>query len=234
MIRTNRAIFLILVFLSTVVSNANSQNKFYLKLGGNITNLRHEDITNNRGLSFGLGYEFNPIRSLNTFIALEILYATRNGTLFNKTWPVSFYDYSEVIIGDINIDIRVLEIPIKFGYFFSINKKTKLKMFMGPSITRRLVNKTKHKYKGKILLDQGEEYKFDYFHYDADPTNFPASLSFLSYKTGLDFNLGTGLKISFIDLEFRYSYSLIETKNIIGLNLFGHFDSYILHLNIDL
>ena len=89
----------------------------YLKLGVNYSFFRTEGGKSEPGLTIAFGKNYYPIQNLSGFLGIGIGYVQKKAKLENKTWPTDFDPtFSNVEIGDLQYQIRYIEIPINIGY----------------------------------------------------------------------------------------------------------------------
>jgi len=210
---------------------------YYLKLGKNTSQFRNDGTSRGDGIVVGAGldYSANDRPFINGFANLEVLYSYKQAVVENKIWPANSTMESDYIIGNINSAIGCLELPIKIGYFTTIGKRAKFKLFTGLSASVPIVNKTSTTVKDIIFYwPEKKKLKVDYELVELDHSenqlfNIIENIS----KTSLSFNLGTVLSYSFINIELRYAYAISETKDFISLSIHDKVDTFYMLLGIE-
>lgn len=226
-------------FLCLIITSAflipfllEAKSPTYVKLGVNISSFRNEEGKSEPGICFGVGKEFYPIRSFNGFFALELSYVRKKVTLKDRTWPTDFQfpEYGEVRIGDIQISVGYIEIPLRIGYLLKVSKNTHLKFHSGISLSIPVNNKTKIKNIRPINLspEQKNKYECDYYLLDLDPGELPLLSPFIARGIDWSINLNIGIRVNwkkiFIDLTFYKA--LNKTGGFTSLTLKDKLDSF--------
>ena len=179
---------------------------------------RTEQGKSEPGLCFGIGKEFYPIRSFNGFLGLGLDYKRKKYTLANRSWPSEFDPYdSDVITGDINVDISYLEMPLKFGYSIKINENYSSIIYAGYCLSISINESTKIANRKSIPLRPEERgtYEFDYIREDWD------------HATGsTNFHLGTRLSYKRFAILFNYSRAISVTEGILSLSIRDKIDTF--------
>lgn len=230
---------LILILLNGVIY-AQAKN-VYLLLGNSRSQFRHEGNTLKSGIVLGAGTGFNTGRVLcgTGFASLEVLYSQKRATAENKVWQMwspddRFVDYA---VGDIDMFVGCLEVPLKAGYCVNFGKKWKLGLFYGASLSFPVHNNTKVRMKEVLFYDPDQiGRKVDYWPREDDRDSQPIYDFVIDNigNTSFSLNFGAIISWSLLSFEFRYSYALSDTKNFTHLTLRDQVDAYFLLMGIRL
>lgn len=214
--RRQLVLLLIAILLSAFPVKARSLTS--LKLGANISSFRTEAGKSKPGLCFGFGKEFYPIRSCNGFFGFGLDYQQKKYILENRTWPGGMDpNDSDIIMGDINVNISYIEIPLKFGYSVHINNRYTSSIYAGYSLSIPLKNHTKVSNRKSILLgpDERGSYEFDYIREDWD------------HAMALT-NSYVGVRLSYkrFAIIISYARALSNTEGITNLTVRDKIDTF--------
>jgi hypothetical protein len=180
------ASFLLVIFTFIIAATGSSRTLKYVELGINKSQFRTEKCKSLIGLSMGIGLEYYPLKSFNSFFDLGLTFQQKKFILENRTWRSDpYYDQSEIEKANININISNVEIPIKIGYMINIKNKYRTNLFTGYSLSIPIMNNTKIKNQMTVPLgpEERKTYKFDYLpldeNYTIPSTNFLIGCRFI-------------------------------------------------------
>ena len=212
-------LYFLLVFSVTLTEISSAKTVKYIELGFNQSRFRNQECKSKIGPSFGLGLDYYPIKSFGAFIGTELLYQNKKLLVENKTWPTSLFteSSSEVITGDLDINLYYMELPIKFGYSFKLSDQFLTSIFAGYSLSIPLNDKTDHLEKNVRQLAPSERGKYDFDYILVDESGVSWSKNF---------NVGLRFSYNHFALMLNYSKALSFTKDIEGINIQGKIDSY--------
>ena len=209
-------LFALALMLATAL---NAKTVKYVELGINQSKFRNQECKSKIGPSLGLGFDYYPVKSFAAFIGTELLYQNKKLLVENKTWPTSLFteSSSEVITGDLDINLYYMELPIKFGYSFKLSDQFLTSILAGYSLSIPLNDKTDHLVKSVRQLAPSErgKYNFDYVLVDESGVSWSKN-----------FNVGLRLSYNHFALMLNYLKALSFTKDIEGINIQGKIDSY--------
>ena len=161
----------------------------YIKTGINISFFRTDEGKSEPGFCFGVSREFYPIRSFNGFLGLGLNYQQKKYILENRTWSTNYFDPddSDINLGNINVNVSFIEIPVMFGYSVNINDSFTSSIYAGYGLSIPISEHTKCSNVKIIPLEPEKRgtYEFDYILLDENYTTISQNFHFgarLSYK----------------------------------------------------
>lgn len=197
----------------------NAKSPTYIKLGKNISFFRTEECKSKPGICFGLGKEIYPSQKINGYVGFELFYARKKMNLENRTWPGGMDPkFSDVVIGDIKLDISYLEVPVRIGYSFIIKEKRLfLQFFAGHSISIPVKNHTDVEIGEIIFLkpDERGKYKFDYVRWEEVTTSISRNIQ-----------IGVNFVFKPLAVDFIYTKAVTNTEGFTDLIIRDKLDSY--------
>ncbi len=182
--------------------NLNAQGKWSFKAGFNYSSFRN--VTNGEtksGFTIGIGHEWQILQ--NAVITGEIIYVTKSSTLNNKTIGLTPEYTTDLYSHDIHCSIGFIEFPILIKYYMSVNKKIKLALYAGPSLSIGIRDNSEIKNR-RFLCTVNSYYYFDNY-WNTDSGRYPAISS-----SGFGMHFGTDVQWFHFMLECRYIYSFHE------------------------
>lgn len=209
-------ILLVFILLSPVNGRAKSPN--CIELGFNQSKFRNEKCISHPGLTFGIMKDFYPIHSFNGFIGFGINYQRKKFILEDRTWKSDpYFDDSDIEIGDINVNISYIELPVSVGYSIIIKNKTSSSIYTGFSLSIPIKNHTRISNQKTILLGPNERktYPYDYIPLDENYT-IPST------------NIQIGFRLSYYQfvLIINYSRALSITEGVSSLSVRDKIDTF--------
>lgn len=228
---------LLLLFTNTAYSMSRS---YYLLVGNGRSWFRHEGKTQSNGMAFGagIGWEANNSSRFGSFINVEAFYVKKQGVAENKIWRAGLISNDDYKIGDINMSIGFLELPLKFGYFANISKRGSLGLFYGTSLSVPIVNNTRTEIKDYIYYDPekiGPKVDYERDEKDRDSSS-PIYDFFLDNlcNTSINGNFGALISWTWLSFEMGYSHAFSDTKNFINLTIRDKVDTFYMVMRIKL
>ena len=217
--KSKKQCFFLFILITLLPFSLKAKSSTFLKIGTNISSFRMERGKSEPGICFGIGKEYYPIRSFNGFFSLDVSYIKKKIKLEDRTWPSGFFpSSSDVVIGDIKVNISYIEISFNIGYPLQISKdKIFLQLLTGVSEAIPARNHTDGEINEIIYLDpdQRDKYKFDYTRWDEKTTTFST-------------NLRCGARLIFLPvaLSIYYSHAIINTEGFTTLTISDKLDSF--------
>ena len=212
-------ILLLLIFIIPFAAEAKFSK--YIGIGLNRSSFRTEESQSLFGAAVELGLDYYPVSSFGAFIGTGINYLNRRSFLENRTWPSSFeLNYSEnVKIGEINVNISYLEIPLHIGYSIKMRDNLICSIFSGYSLSVPIVDHSKSKINSVRELKPDEFGRFDY-DYDYVLVDEP------SMGLSNNYIIGFRTTCNHYSLILCYLKALSITKSISGKSLKDKIDTF--------
>ena len=200
-----KRLVLLFVFTFLLVAHQKVYCERGIKIGKNYTVFKNKDIDIEPGYTFGLYFERPFIKK--TTISWEILCTNKKGNVKNAivTDNVHPNDRVWVSYNDISCSVIFLEIPIFLKYYIPIKNVVKFDMYIGPSLSLGIVDKSSSKLLEEKKFDWNERYRGPVDYILNDETLGPFYMTL--FNSGLNVNIGAGFQWSSLHFEFRYSKS---------------------------
>ncbi len=216
-------IFSIIFILCTSLTSKANAAKTNIEIGVNCSTLRNEDSKSEPGLCFGIHKDFYPIRSFNGYFGFGLNYARREIFLENITWPSNFFiQDSDIVYGNMKINIQHLNLPIKVGYHLFKSKTFSINVYSSYMLNIPFINDNSHKRKREIQLSHEERRTFDFDYTHADETSadifFSAQVGFMV----LFHKFGFGCRYEKAQGETDCSSSLVIRDEMDSIQMLFH------------
>ncbi len=214
----NEKLFFLFMLTLIISVTGNGRTLKYVELGINQSKFRTESCESKIGPTLGIELDYYPIKSFGAFIGSGLLYQNKRTLAKDRTWPSDFDpDDSDIIAGDIDVNISYLEIPLQVGYSFKIKENLTPCILVGYCFSIPIKDHTRIKNRKWIRLyaDERGTYDFDYFRIDEN---------YVSWSK--NYHLGLRLSCKRLALLISYAKALSITKGIDVLSIQDKVDSF--------
>lgn len=196
---------LLTTLMALLVGNALAQGGYTIKAGGTYASFRGQESERDWGLTLGLGREWKT--SKRTGLTLELMYITKKAILRNKTVGSYLWGIGDGF--DIYCDVRYIEIPLVWTYYWPVRKALSIKLHAGPSLELAMNDRSKKVHLYSITFPQ-PGFKYDY--------TFPQEpYPLWRGSSGFNLNGGVVIGLSSYTVELRCSRALHDIDVISGI-----------------
>ena len=208
-----------LVLTLMISATGGARTLKYVEVGINQSKFRSESCKSKVGTSFQIGFDYFPINSLGAFIGTGLTYQNKKFLLQKRTWPTDFDPKwsTEVVTGDVDINISYLEMPLQIGYSMRIRNQISSSVFAGYSLSIPIKDhtRTKNRVMRGLTHDERGKYDFDYVFLDETGASWSKN-----------FYIGFRLAFNHLALSTVCAKALSPTEDILGWTIQGKIDSY--------
>jgi hypothetical protein len=192
-------------------SGTSRKSSFGIKGGASLSSFRNEESKIGEGFVLGLWKEWRLAERIA--LAGEILFVRRSTILENKSvlpeyplWQFPPYNDS-VYYYNIDCSFDLFDLLLLLRQAVPLDHGLELQLIGGPGLSLGIKDRSRLEYLYSVPVpdDRGVPPRYDYAHSDNDK-------GVILTASGFNFNLGMGLKKSFVSIEFRYTIDLHETE----------------------
>ena len=218
-----KKIILLVICQILLSSNLIAKPSSFLRFGTNISKFRTENGKSKPGISFGFGNEFPVSVFPNGFWGFTLCLNNKIIYLEKRTWKIYPHETnSQIGLGDIDVNILYLELPIIIGRSIAKKDGSSLNIYTGFEVSVPIKNNTRitnQIFSQDNLTNGGKNYDY-----------IPVDENYITPTTGL--LLGASLSSEKISFIVNSAWGLVNTTGFTNLNVKDKIDTFELLLAI--